>query len=426
MRPEKARSPFGAAEEIRERPLTESTHMIKPESPRLWVLIVLSALSVLPINMFLPSLPGIAKDLAADFVLVNLAVAGYAVATAVVHLLAGALSDRFGRKPVALTALSVFTLASVGCSLATDIGTFLVCRLFQGAVIALYSVCLATIRETSDELAATSRIGYVSSAWAVAPMVGPTFGGLLDTFFGWRANFIAFAVLGAAGLCLAAFHLRETNLRRSGSIALQIRGYRDLGRSPRFWAYALCMALSIGTLYAFLGGAPLVAAQLLESSSVALGFYMGMVPAGFILGSFVVGRFGSRYTPTGFILAGRILVCSGLLVGLALCVFGATHPLAFFGPCVCVGLGNGLTMPVANSRILSVRPDLAGTTAGLANALTVAGAGIVAFLSGLMVNASNAHLAMLCVMLVSSVLSLAVAMIVVFLEKAERARGAEA
>lgn len=400
--------------------------MTKPESPRLWVLIVLSALSVLPINMFLPSLPGIAKDLAADFVLVNLAVAGYAVATAVVHLLAGALSDRFGRKPVALTALSVFTLASVGCSLATDIGTFLVCRLLQGAIIALYSVCLATIRETSDELAATSRIGYVSSAWAVAPMVGPTFGGLLDTFFGWRANFIAFAILGAAGLCLAAFHLRESNLRRSGSIALQIRGYRDLGRSPRFWAYALCMALSIGTLYAFLGGAPLVAAQLLESSSVMLGFYMGMVPAGFILGSFVVGRFGSRYTPTGFILAGRILVCSGLLVGLALCVLGATHPLAFFGPCVCVGLGNGLTMPVANSRILSVRPDLAGTTAGLANALTVAGAGIVAFLSGLVVNASNAQFAVLSVMLVSSVLSLVVAMIVASLEKSERTRGAGA
>lgn len=400
--------------------------MTKPESPRLWVLIVLSALSVLPINMFLPSLPGIAKDLAADFVLVNLAVAGYAVATAVVHLLAGALSDRFGRKPVALTALSVFTLASVGCSLATDIGTFLVCRLLQGAVIALYSVCLATIRETSDELAATSRIGYVSSAWAVAPMVGPTFGGLLDTFFGWRANFIAFAILGAAGLCLAAFHLRETNLSRSGSIALQIRGYRDLGRSPRFWAYALCMALSIGTLYAFLGGAPLVAAQLLESSSVMLGFYMGMVPAGFILGSFVVGRFGSRYTPTGFILAGRLLVCSGLLVGLALCVLGATHPLAFFGPCVCVGLGNGLTMPVANSRILSVRPDLAGTTAGLANSLTVAGAGIVAFLSGLVVSASNAQFAVLSVMLVSSVLSLAVAMIVASLEKSERARGAGA
>jgi DHA1 family bicyclomycin/chloramphenicol resistance-like MFS transporter len=402
----------------------ESTKMNKPESPRLWVLIVLSALSVLPMNMFLPSLPGIAKDLAADFVLVNLAVAGYAVVTAASHLVAGALADRFGRKPVALVALVIFTFASVGCSLATDIGTFLVCRLFQGSVIALYSVCLATIRETSDERAATSRIGYVSSAWAVAPMVGPTLGGLLDEFFGWRANFIAFAAFGAIGLGLAAFHLRETNTRRSGSIALQIRGFRDLGRSARFWAYALCMAFSIGTLYTFLGGAPLVATQLLESSSVTLGFYMGMVPAGFILGSYGVGRFGSRYTPTGFILAGRVLVCSGLLVGLALYIAGATHPLAFFGPCVCIGLGNGLTMPVANSRILSVRPDLAGTTLGLANALTVAGAGIIAFLSGLIVNASNAHLAVLGVMLASSVLSLAVAMIVAVLEKSERAEGA--
>ena len=393
-----------------------------PQSPRLSVLILLTALSVLPVNMFLPSLPSIARDFAADFSLVNLAVAGYAVVTAVTHLIAGALSDRFGRKPVALVALSVFTIASLGCSLAADIGTFLVCRLFQGAVIAVYSVSLAAIRETSDERTAASRIGYVSSAWAVAPMVGPVFGGMLEASFGWRSNFIAFAVLGAVGLWLTTLHLRETNLSPSGSIALQMKGYRDLSRSARFWAYAVCMGFSIGTLYAFLGGAPLVAAQLREASSVTLGFYMGAVPAGFILGSSIVGRHGHRYAPSVFILAGRILTCSGLVVGLALCVFGATHPLSFFAPCVCIGLGNGLTMPAANSSVLSVRPDLAGTTLGLAAALTVAAAGIVAFLSGLVVTASNAHLAVLSVMLASSAVSLVVAMSLVSLEKAERAR----
>jgi len=154
--------------------------MHSQEIPRLPVLIALSALAVLPINMFVPSLPSIARDLDADFVLVNVAVAGYAVATALTHLIAGALSDRFGRKPIALFALAVFTVASVGCSLANDIGTFLLCRLFQGTVIAGYAVSLAAIRDTSDEGTAASRIGYVSSAWAVAPMLGPALGGMLE------------------------------------------------------------------------------------------------------------------------------------------------------------------------------------------------------------------------------------------------------
>lgn len=393
--------------------------MRSEEAPRLQILIFLSALAVLPVNMFVPSLPSIAKDLHADFAIVNLAVAGYAVATAFTHLIAGALSDRFGRKPIALTALAVFTVASLGCSLATDIGTFLVFRLFQGTVIAGYAISLAAIRDTSDERTVASRIGYVSSAWAVAPMIGPMIGGALGANFGWRSNFVVFAILGVVGLSLVTFHLRETNPRRTTSTDPRSSAYGELARSARFWAHVSCMAFAIGTLYVFLGGAPMVAMQLGGTSDLMLGFYMGLVPAGFILGSYVVGRGGSRYTSTEFILAGRCITCLGLLLGLLLAIFGVQHPLAFFVPCVSVGLGNGLTMPAANARVLSIRANLAGTASGLAAALTVIGAGFMAFVSGLVVNASNAHFAVLGAMLISSVLSFVAAIFIACAEKRE-------
>lgn len=226
------------------------------EVPPLAVLVALSALAVLPINMFVPSLPNIAKDLHADFALVNLAVAGYAIAIAVTHLIAGALSDRFGRRPIALVALAIFTIASLGCSLASDIETFLCCRLFQGTVIAGYAVSLAAIRDSADDQTAASRIAYVSSAWAVAPMLGPAMGGLLDAHFGWRANFLVFAMLGIAGLYLVIFHLKETNFHRTTSMGLQLSAYGELSRSARFWTYTFCMAFALGSLYAFLGGRP--------------------------------------------------------------------------------------------------------------------------------------------------------------------------
>jgi MFS family permease len=317
------------------------------------------------------------------------------------------LSDRYGRRPIALVALGVFTAASVGCMLAGSVWTFLACRLLQGSVIAGYAVSLSAIRDTSsDRGKAAARIGYVSSAWAVAPMMGPTVGGVLDTFWGWRANFTAFALLGGLALCMVAVQFRETNLRPSASMAQQLHGYRVVCRAPRFWADALCMAFSIGALYAFLGGAPLAEAQLGPLSSIVLGVLMGIVPAGFIVGSLVVGRLGAHCAPSRFILVGRLLACTGLIVGLGLWAVGASHPLAFFGPCVCVGLGNGLTMPAANARVMSLYPDLAGTTAGLAAAFTVAGAGGIAFLSGLVVGESNARVAVLGAMLVSSLLSL--------------------
>jgi predicted MFS family arabinose efflux permease len=388
------------------------------EAPPLSVLIALSALAVLPVNMFVPSLPSIAKDFDVEFAVVNVAIAGYAVATALTHLIAGTLSDRFGRKPVALIAMGIFVAASIGCSLAVDIRMFLLCRLLQGAVIAGYAVSLGSIRDTSDERAVASRIGYVSSAWAVAPMIGPVLGGMLDSRFGWRANFIAFALLGIAGLYLVAFHLPETNRHPSKSVVLQFRGYGELLRSRQFFAHALCMALALGTLYVFLGGAPLVAAQRGDTSGMALGFYMGLVPAGFIIGSYVVGHAGSHRPSNELIFAGRILTCLGLLIGLGLVFAGVTHPLAFFGPCVSIGLGNGLTMPAANARVLSLHPDLAGTASGLAAALTVIGAGIIAFSSGLVIDASNARVAVLGAMLTTSLLSLAVAAFIAHADKA--------
>ncbi|GAB2473079.1 multidrug effflux MFS transporter [Comamonas humi] len=400
-----------------------STPPGSPATPRLSILIFLSALAVLPLNMFVPSLPRIAEDLDAGFALANLAVAGYAVATAFAHLAAGALSDRFGRRPVALAALAIFTLASLGCGLAGSIGSFLLFRCLQSVVIAGYAVSLAAIRDTCDERMVAGRIGYLSSAWAVAPMVGPAIGGALDAHFGWRANFFVFAGLGAAALCLAVFGLPETHRHRSSTFARQLRGYAELARSTRFWAYAACMACAIGTLYAFLGGAPLVAAQLGLASGTVLGLYMGLVPAGFMLGSYVVGHASGRCTATGFIVAGRALTGLGLLLGLGLAALGATHPLAFFGPCMAVGLGNGLTMPAANARVLSIHPGLAGTASGLASALTVAGAGLISLLSGLVVQPAHAHGAVLGTMLVASLLSGAAALGIV---RAERQLAADA
>ena len=276
-------------------------------APRLGVLIALSAVSVLPINMFLPALPAMARDLNAAFAVLNLAVAGYAVASAVVHLAAGALADRFGRRPVALGALAVFTLASVGCALSRDVGLFLFWRMLQASVIACYVVSLAAIRDTADERTTTSRIGQVSSAWAVVPMVAPTVGGVLDALWGWRACFWVLAACGAAGLWLAQAQLRETRGAAPRSWAAQVAGFGALLRSLPFWAYSVCMAFALGTLYIFLGGAPLVAQQRGPVSGVVLGVGMGIVPTGFMLGTQMVARFSQRFAPLRLMVAGRIV-----------------------------------------------------------------------------------------------------------------------
>ena len=385
--------------------------------PPLTTLILLSALAVLPVNTILPALPTIAATFQADFALVNLSVAGYAIATALTEIIAGAISDRYGRRPVVLLSVSIFILASIGCALAGKIGVFLLFRAMQAAIAACFSVALVVIKETSGERRAASKFGYLAMGWAIAPMLGPMFGGWVNELFGWRAIFVVFAILGAGVLALSVRALRETSTRRPRSSGTYLAAYGQLLSSSRFWAYTLCMACSMGTLYVFLGGAPLAVGTSLGGSSAKLGFYMGMVPAGFILGSYLAGRYAPRHSLNTTLVFGRLLTCLGLSVGLILSMRGTSHVLAFFGPCMFIGIGNGLSMPAANTGALSVRADLAGTAAGLAAALTIGGGALIDSLAGLFLAGSGAIHVLLGMMLTSASLALLAAAYAAFAER---------
>lgn len=396
--------------------------VVSPESttpPRLITLILLSALAVLPVNMILPSLPNIAATFQADFALVNLSVAGFAIITATIEAIGGAISDRFGRRLVVLTSLSLFVAASIGCALAPDIGTFLLFRAMQACIGPCYSVALVIIKETSGEREAASKFGYLAMGWALAPMVGPLFGGTLDELFGWRSSFVVFAILGAATLALSMHQIRSRAGPLSRSRGTYFVAYRLLLSSGRFWAYTLCMASSMGVLYVFLGGAPLVVGDALGGSTAKLGFYMGLVPTGFIFGSYLAGRYASKASLGATLVFARLLTCAGLLVGLVSSSLGTAHVLAFFGPCVFIGIGNGLTMPAANSGALSVRPDLVGTAAGLAAAMRIGGGALIASLAGLFLADSVPLLFLM--MLASATLALLAALYAALLDRRQPA-----
>ncbi len=126
--------------------------------PKLSTLVLLTALSVLSLNMFLPSLSNMVEDLETDYALVSLSIAGYLAITSFLQLIMGPLSDRFGRRPVLLAGLVIFSFASLVCALATNIWVFLAFRLLQGAVISGAALSRAVIRDIAPEQEAASDI----------------------------------------------------------------------------------------------------------------------------------------------------------------------------------------------------------------------------------------------------------------------------
>jgi len=218
-------------------------------------------------------------------------------------------------------------------------------------------------------------------------------------------------------LVLCYFDLRETNRRPSATILAQFRSYPELFGSRRFWGYALCMAFSIGGFYAFLGGAPLIASTLFDIPPAKLGLYIGSITCGFVFGSFLAGRFAARHKLTTMMIAGRLVACFGLLSGLAVLLFGVLHEVTLFGACIFYGMGNGITLPSSSSGAMSVRPELAGSAAGLSGALAVAGGAVMAGITGAVLTEANAAHGLLGIMLFCAVSGLLAALYVRWLDR---------
>jgi DHA1 family bicyclomycin/chloramphenicol resistance-like MFS transporter len=383
--------------------------------PRLITLTLLSALSVLTLNTIVPSLPAMSRDLAARESVVALAISGYMLVSALFQVALGPVSDRIGRRTVVLPALALYVVASAGCMLAQDITALLAFRALQGVVVAGAVMSTAMIRDQYSARDSAGKLGAISSAMAVAPMLGPLLGGLLDTALGWRAVFGLYTVLGAAILALVWVDMGET--RRPGLPPPRLADWAALLASPRYWAYVLCTAFSVGAFFVFVTGVSYVATATWGLSPALVGLGVGSITGGFMLGAAVTARLAPRSRPAHLMLAGRLVPTAALLLALALSTAGVSHPVATFGLTIFVGFGNGLTIANSNAGAISVRPGLAGTAAGLSGALAVGLGALLSWLTAYFIERDATPATLVTLMLGCVLMSLAAALVAIRMDR---------
>ena len=385
--------------------------------PHLITLIILTSTSVLAMNMFLPSLTNMAAEFSVSYSVMNISVAGYLAITAILQVILGPLSDRFGRRPVLLGSILIFSLASLFCALSSNIWIFLSLRILQGAIISGMTLSRAIVRDIMDPKDAVRVLGTIAMAMAVAPMLGPVLGGVFDEIFGWRAIFWFYLGLGLFLLLLTWTDLGETNINTSATFRKQFSTYPDLLRSGLFWGYSICLSFGIACFYAFLSGAPLVADKVLHLPPSHLGFYMGSITGAFLVGSFISNRLAKHTASTKLVLAGRMISVFGLSLGLIIVMFGNVSSLSIFGSTLFIGLGNGMSLPSCYVGVMNVRSDLAGSAAGLSGAMGVAAGAILATMMGAILTENNAAFGFLSFLLVAKIISLAGAILAHNLER---------
>ncbi|MDG1116308.1 MAG: MFS transporter, partial [Flavimaricola sp.] len=207
--------------------------MDRTTPPHITTLILLAGISALNMSIFLPSLNDMAAYFGTDYAIMQLSVSAYLLATAILQIVVGPMSDRYGRRKIVLISLVIFILATIGAVLAPSVEIFLLFRMIQAAVATGIVLSRAIVRDMVPQAEAASMIGYVTMGMALVPMVGPMIGGALDVLFDWHAIFVFLALAGTGVLFLCWRDLGETVTGSGVSFAEQLAGYPELLTSPR-------------------------------------------------------------------------------------------------------------------------------------------------------------------------------------------------
>ncbi len=368
-------------------------------------------------NIFLPMLPAIGRDLHITQAVAQYVLTIFLISTAVIQLFVGPLADRYGRRPVLLIATLIFAVATIVCIFATTIEVLLFGRVLQAATASSMALSRAIIRDLYDRSKAASMIGYVTMAMAIIPMLSPAIGGYVGELYGWQAPFVVSFIVAILMLFLIYFDLGETHKPVLNPVSEQISEYFSLLREPKIWGYTLCATFCSGAYFAFLGGAPFVGTELIKMEPSTLGYFFGFVAFGYMIGNFFSGRFSERMGIEPMMFYGGIIACTGVGIAFFLMTNFAPQAEFLFFPMMLVGMGNGMTLPNANAGAVSVRPDLAGSASGLGGFLTIGGGAALASLSGALITVENQALPLYVIMFVSSLLGAAVSAFMYFRAK---------
>lgn len=381
--------------------------------PHILTLVLVAGLPALSLNIFLPSLPSMAKYFAVDYHLMQLSLSLYLAMTALVQLLIGPIADRYGRRPVLLGVVALFTISTIGAIFAPGYLSFMVFRMAQAAIAVGFVLSRAIVRDMVDQDRAASMIGYVTMGMSIVPMIGPVIGGALDEAFGWQASFILLAVGGIGLFALIWYDLGETGGGQQSSFLEQAKQYPALFRSQRFWGYCLAAAFASGVFFGYLGGAPFVGTEIYHLDPALLGLYFGAPALGYMAGNFLSGVYTVRLGINRMMMLGAVVTLAGMALLAVLTKAGFSGPNLFFGFVIVIGLGNGILLPSANAGMLSVRPALAASAAGIGGAILIGGGAALSALAAAVLTPTSGVMPLVLLMLAASALSLLAALWVI-------------
>ncbi len=363
--------------------------------------------------MYLPGFNAIAEDLHTTVNKVSLSLSSYFIGIAAGQLLYGPLLDRFGRKNPLYAGLAVYILASIGCSVATNIDAFILLRFIQAVGSCAASVAaMAMVRDLFPVEDNPKVFSLLMLVVGLSPMLAPTIGSYVIAGFGWHTIFIILALMGFSILLASRFGLGHTR-KPDPSISLKpkpiIKGFLKVISHPQFYTYAISGAIAFSGLFTYVAGSPLLFMDIFKVSGETYGWIFAFMSVSFIgtsqLNSILLRKYKSaQLVKAGLLLQSTISICFLIAaINNWLTLYSTIAMLFLYLGCL------GLTNP--NTAGLSLAPfsENAGSASALLGALQLGLGAVASMLVGIFVKTSMVP--MIAIMAGSTIIALLILLI---------------
>jgi DHA1 family bicyclomycin/chloramphenicol resistance-like MFS transporter len=344
--------------------------MIGPQS-RIFVVLLgaLMMVNVLSIDMTLPALPALGAAFSAPPDQIQLTLSLYLLGYSAGQIVIGPLSDRFGRRPVLVTGLAVYALATLACAASPGIGILIAARLFQGVSACGGPVMVrAIVRDHFEGDRAAHMMSSLATVFALGPLLAPIIGGALLVRYGWHSIFL-FIAFWSLVLLLAAWALLGESLREPDKHALQptriLMNYRTFFTTRAAVGYAGLNALCSLGMFAFLSGSPFVLIEIYGVAPDHYGYYFGLSALTLILGASTNKRLLRRMPGERVMRYGFLVLALGGAAAVAIPFSPLNGPFALTAAIMIYVFGQMLVQPNAVAAALTPLRHMAGTGSAL-------------------------------------------------------------
>lgn len=354
----------------------------KSERTTLLILMPLVLSTAISMDIFVPSIPDIAKAFNADSSLVQWTLSIYMLGCGIGQLICGPITDRFGRKKVVLTGILIYVIGTIICFLAPSINILIFGRLFQSlGSCASIVVGYAIVRDIYSTEKGAVTYSHLGSVTMLAPVLAPMIGGYLSIIFGsWRSSFAFLLLFGLIAFLSSLFFISET-LAKHKRIPINFKelfnNFSQILKNMNFLSYSFITLSCMIALFCFCGISPFLLISSLHVSKPLYAVCFGSNALSFIIAGILSPILSKRFGMPLIIFWGLLITLIGSTWMYFINHYEGLSILNFMMPMATISFGLGLSFGLSTAQALSDFEKLAGTASALLTSIQFLGAGIV-------------------------------------------------